>query len=243
MRQGTYRCEARSVAGFVQQLAVSYLKNKYFLYVRGEVPDDKDPRAVDEKLIFKYDIGLSKWSKRRRHLQGQAKLQYLRHDRTFLLLSTVPKDDSHPFFAEEGQESIKDARESPIHYFGYSVGYRGGHAHVRISEGRYERLKAEFLDNALSSSVEELTRMFRSLPFEPFAPVRQQYRKLLWRVNEVRKASGLPRVPFEALRLKRRSIRPFEDEEADQPDTDGDDTIERVQPTIELARDFGEVAA
>jgi hypothetical protein len=35
-------------------------------------------------------------------------------------------------------------------------------------------------------------------------------RKLLWKVNEPRKKAGLPKVPFECLRLKRMSVRPFE---------------------------------
>src|SRR5262245_52026814 len=41
-----YRYEAATVEGFVQQLAVSYLKNRYWHYVRGEVPAGKDPRGV-----------------------------------------------------------------------------------------------------------------------------------------------------------------------------------------------------
>ena len=40
-----YRCETGSVAGFVQQLAVSYLSHGYWFYVAGTVPDRKDPRA------------------------------------------------------------------------------------------------------------------------------------------------------------------------------------------------------
>ena len=40
-----YRCEATSLAGFVQQIAVSYVANGYYFYVLGRVPDRKDPRA------------------------------------------------------------------------------------------------------------------------------------------------------------------------------------------------------
>src|SRR5690348_1318300 len=98
MRARRYRCVAKSRAGFVQQLAVSYLKNGYFLYVPGEIPDGCDPRAVDKKLVEKYNIALSKWSKLRRRTKGEAKLQYLRYARTFLLLSTVGRS---PFFLEE----------------------------------------------------------------------------------------------------------------------------------------------
>src|SRR5438105_2482186 len=95
-----YRCEATTVEGFVQQLAVSYLKNRYWFYVPGEVPDGKDPKAVDEKLLVRYEIDMSKWAKARRKRRGIAKLQYLRFERTFVLLATAGE---HPFFTEEGK--------------------------------------------------------------------------------------------------------------------------------------------
>ncbi len=209
-----YRCEATTVEGFVQQLAVSYLKNRYWFYVPGEVPEGKDPSAVDEKLVRKYEVGLSKWAKARRKKKGEAKLQYLRHERTFLLLATA---GTHPFFDEEAG-NIMDARERPIPFRGYSVGYKDGHPHVRIGTTRYEALKAEFREVALRLSAEELAARLRSLPFEPYGPVKHQMRKLLWKVNEPRKKAGLPKVPFECLRLKRVSVRPFDrPEERDLP--------------------------
>jgi hypothetical protein len=51
----------------------------------------------------------------------------------------------------------------------------------------------------------------RSLPFEPYAPVRRQYLELLRLVNKRRKAAGLAVAPFTALRLRRRSVLPFGD--------------------------------
>src|SRR5262245_27392491 len=90
-----YRYEAATVEGFVQQLAVSYLKNGYWHYVRGEVPEGKDPRRVDEKILLKYGIARSKWAKYRDKGRGAAKLQYLRYRTTFLLLKTP---HPHPVF-------------------------------------------------------------------------------------------------------------------------------------------------
>jgi len=40
-----YRCEATSVTGFIQQLAVGYVRHGYFFYVVGQVPEGKDPRV------------------------------------------------------------------------------------------------------------------------------------------------------------------------------------------------------
>jgi hypothetical protein len=42
-----YRAEATSIGGFIQQLAVSYVRNGYWFYVAGSVPEGKDPRAID----------------------------------------------------------------------------------------------------------------------------------------------------------------------------------------------------
>src|SRR5262245_19846691 len=137
-RVGMYRCEATSAEGFVQQLAVSYLGSGYWFYVAGEIPAGKDPRRVDEKLVTRYEIDLSKWARARRKRAGLANLQYLRFGRFFVLLAT---HGAHRFFEEEAA-SVRDARRTPIRFRGYSVSHRGGHPHVRIEQGEYKRLKA-----------------------------------------------------------------------------------------------------
>src|SRR5262245_16793792 len=95
---GMYRSEATSVEGFVQQRAVSYLGNGYWFYVTGEIPEGKDPAKVDEKLLARYRIDLSKWARARRKRAGFANLQYIRFERFFVLLAT---HGVHPFFEEE----------------------------------------------------------------------------------------------------------------------------------------------
>jgi hypothetical protein len=208
-----YRYEATSVEGFVQQLAVSYLKNRYWFYVQGEVPPGKDPRAVDDKLLARYGVAASKWAKARSAKRGAAKLQYLRYRTTFLLLAT---HGEHEFFEHE-KENIRDARERPVKFYGYSVGYKDGHPHVRITTPQYRELVEAFLNSALTASADVLAARFRGLPFEPYGPVRVQLRRLLVRVNEVRRAARLKRVPSECLREKRRTVQPFGEESPEQP--------------------------
>src|SRR5262245_35682664 len=115
-----YRAEVSSVAGFVQQLAVCYVGKGYWFYVAGRVPQRKAPEAVDAKLISRYGIDISKWTRARRKLAGSANLQYLRHGRYFVLLSTHGR---HIFFDEE-KPSIRDVRRVPIRFHGYSISYR-----------------------------------------------------------------------------------------------------------------------
>ena len=117
-----YRCEATSPAGFVQQLASCYLPHGYWFYVSGCIPEHKGPRSVDEKLLAKYGIGISRSSRARRKQVGIANVHYLRHDRIFVLLAT---HGHHPFYDEEA-ENIQDVRRVPIKFDGYSISVKKG---------------------------------------------------------------------------------------------------------------------
>lgn len=200
-----YRCEAVSVEGFIQQLAVAYVARGYFFYVTGRVPLRKDPHRVDEKLVGRYHIDLSQWARARRKRSGHANVQYLRHEDFFVLLAT---HGDHPFFEEEG-ENVRDVRRYSIKYAGYAVGFRGGHVQVRIDLPQYRNLKAWFEELATRRSVETLARAFYELPFEPYYLVRRQEFAILRAVNRRRKEAGLPLVPKECIWLKRRPVKPF----------------------------------
>ncbi len=200
-----YRCEATSIPGFVQQVAVSYVANGYFFYVAGCVPEGKDPRAVDEKILGRYDIAISKWAKARRKSLGQANLQYIRFERFFLILATHGK---HRFFEEEAKV-IRDVRRVPIRFAGYSIGYRGGHVSVRIDPNEYRMLKSFFLEMAVRRSASTLTQEFRALSFEPYAPIRCQLRSILRSVNRLRQMAGYDLLSLDSFRSRRTIQRPF----------------------------------
>lgn len=202
---GEYRYVAARVEGFVQQLAVSYLKNGCWFYALGEVPAGKPPEAVDEKLLLKYQLENSKWANARASRRGEAKAQYLRYERTFVLVATHGR---HRFFDEEAG-AIRDARESPVRFYGYSLSYRDGHPHVRIAGEQYRALAEAFLEAALTLPAESLAARFLSLPFEPYGPVRMQLRRLWVKVNRARRAGGLEKVPVMCLRTARRAVKPF----------------------------------
>ena len=199
-----YRYEAESIEGFVQQVAVHYVARGYYFYVSGIVPEGKNPRAVAEKLIGKYGIAVSKFVRARRKLAGSANLQLILHGRIFLLLAT---HGEHPFFEEE-RTRIRDCREAPIKFASYAISFRGGHVNVRIDRETERDLKAFFLDGALWAA-ERLERLFCSLPFEPYAPVRRQLLVMLNQVNRARQTAGLQKIPSSCLRLRRKPRRPF----------------------------------
>jgi hypothetical protein len=206
----SYRYEATSISGFIQQLAVGYVGRGYFFYVLGCVPEGKDPRCVDKKLIEKYGIAISKTARARRKSLGYANLQYLRYRDTFLLLATPGK---HEFFLEEAGQ-VRDAREVPIKLFGYAISYRAGHPHVRIEHRQYLELKSYFAELALHRTKETLARGLASLGFEPYAPVRSQLAVVLREVNRRRKTAGFDPLPSSCLRTRRRIVKPFGVQEA-----------------------------
>ncbi len=201
-----YRCEATSPEGFVQQLAVSYLRHGYWFYVRGTIPERKDPRRVDEKLIERYDIALTKHQRSRRRQLGHASVQLLRHEREFVLMATHGK---HRLFEEEAGV-LRDARRSPIRFRGYSIGYRGGHPRVAIEHRRYQEFKAFLLDHATRRQPEWFIGEFRTVPFEPYSPVRRQLLNIWRSVNRIRQQAGFEAVPIEAIPMRRRQVGPFD---------------------------------
>lgn len=210
MGQISYQCVASSVAGFLQQLAVAYLGHGYWFYVTGHVPAGKDPAAVDEKLLRKYEVAISKWARARRKRAALANVHYLRHDRFFVLLASRGR---HAFF--EGEAHFKDAREEPIRFGGYSISVKKGvdgrlHPSVRLHPETYRELRDYFVDRATRRPVEVLAGELRRLPFEPYAPVRRQLLNILRALNRARSVAGLEAVPVSALRLSRKGVKPFE---------------------------------
>ena len=210
-RRASYRYEATSVAGFIQQRAVAYVARGYSRYVTGEIPERKAVESTDRKILEHYGIELSPSARWRRKKVGKAAVQYLRHGHFFVLLASAT--GRHPFLVEESE--VKDIRTHPLKYGGYSVSYRSStatgrcHASVRIEAREYEALKHYLLNRALTCSVEELFGLFRSLPYEPYAPVRRQLLRLLAAVNERRRRAGLDAVSWGCIRLARRSVSVF----------------------------------
>ncbi len=218
-----YRYRTTSLIGLIQQLACCYAPHGYWFYVAGRVPEGKDPLAIDAKLLAKYGVARSRSSRARRKRAGLANLHYLRHDRVFILLATHGR---HPFFQCEA--NIRDLRRQAFRHGGYAVSYKRGqyrrkqdrssrgvrddkyHVRVRIDRERYAELKAWFLDLALRRTPDQLAAMLYNLPFEPYAPVRQQLLNLLRLVNKKRKAAGLASVPPTCIRYRRRIVKPFD---------------------------------
>lgn len=221
-RRYAYRCEATTLEGFIQQVGVAYVARGYFFYVTGRVPRRMTASEHDERMLAKFDVARSKWSRYRRKkrtgLNGKplANVQYIRYRDFWTLLSTVGE---HRFF-EEHQQSVgqgtalkrqyKDVRLVPISFGGYSLAWRK-RLSVRLSSRAYRELKALFLEQAIASrSTQSLEREFQRFPYEPYGGVVRQLFSIFRAVNRVRKTAGMPAVPQDCLRLRRQVVRPFE---------------------------------
>lgn len=209
-----YQCVTTSVEGFVQQLAVAYITHGYWFYVAAEIPEGKDPAAVDAKLIDRYGIAISKWARCRRKKRGLANMQYLRHERFFVLMATKGR---HEFFERE-RASFRDVRRVPIKFAGYCIGCRKGRderwrASVRIKSDTYANLMAYFESIASRRREDSLIMELQSLQHVPYAPVRRQLLCVVRKLNRIRRYGGLAQVPFAALNLKRTCSNAFGSDE------------------------------
>jgi len=200
-----YRCVAAGIEGFIQQVAVSYVRTGHFFYVSGTLGPRADGPAVDAKLIHKYGVDVSRWGRALRKSRGEANLQYIRCDRFFLLMATHGRS----LFFELEREQVSDCRRQPIKFAGYSISYRGGHPHVRIDLETYLGFKALMVEESLRRDREMLEGMLSLPMFVPYAPVRRQLWHVCREMNRVRSAAGLEPLRHECLSFRRRIVRPF----------------------------------
>ncbi len=171
------------MTAFVQRVAVDLVQHGHFFYVTGTVPEQKDPQALDVKLVERYGLTLSKWARARRKEAGWASVHYVRLGRFFVLMATKGR---HEFFTLES--GVRDIRRVPLRVAGYSISYRRGvdrryHVSVRIAPDEYLKLKSYLVGLATHRSVENLIAEFRRIPFEPYAPIRRQLLNILRAVN------------------------------------------------------------
>jgi len=151
-------------------------------------------------------------------------VHYLRCENLFVLVATHGK---HEFFEEESR-NIRDVREVPIKFAGYSLTCRRGdfkqkregqkqakrddkyRVRVQVSREVYLDWRAYFVDRARFCSAERLAQELYVFPYEPYAPVRKQMLTILRLANKVRKQRGLGKLELSVLRYRRRIVKPFE---------------------------------
>jgi hypothetical protein len=185
--------------------------DRLYFYVSGVIPVDKDPTKTDAKLIQRYGLDISKWTRCRHRKSGAAGVQCLRYPHQFVVLAT---HGEHLFFEEEAR-NLRDVRVHPIRFLGYSIGCRRGrrdqvfHASVRIRQEVYRDLKQRFERLTLHRDVDGLCGALRAIPFEPYAPIRDQIQCIVREVNRRRKAAGMELIAPKVVFRERKPVKPF----------------------------------
>jgi len=219
-----YKYEVTSLTGFLQRIATHLLPKGYYFFVQGTLPEGKDPRTLDAKLLAKYDVAKSEGARRWRKSQGLGNVQYVRYQHRWILVAT---HGDHPIREGEG-DNLKDVRRAPIRIGDYVVYVKRGNYLKRLSldeaakpDGKwrvrvliarepYRELCAYFLSIACHRRAEALAEELISLPYEPYAPVRKQLLKLLRLINAKRQAAGYSKLSPTCFRYKREIVKAFE---------------------------------
>ena len=226
---------ATSREGFIQQIVSGWVRNGYYFYVQGEVPEGKDPTRLDEKFLFQYPIRMSAGKRYSRKKRGLVNVAYLRFDRHWIMLATKGKKGSGEGFLDwhrtEGRNVRNCRAGQPIKFFGYSISYvRGGYVlnrekqdsdgpaerdfkhrvRVQISREAFAELKRTMLARSRDRSEDWFREMFWNQPYEPYAPVRKQLLDVLRQVNSKRKAAGMSKIPTDVIRYQQRKVKVFE---------------------------------
>ena len=191
------RCKVKSIDAVVQQLVTNYLKNGYHFYVSGFIPSGKDPFLVDAKLSTLYETNLSKDARYYRKSKNRSTIQYIRYNDLFWLLA---RKGEHDFFQKE-QQSIKDARLSPIIVDKYSINFqKSGKVTAKFSNSAYKALKGKLEFMATRQSKQKIENYIFYFPIQPYAGVRLQLKNILKDVNRLRKSAHKEKISTQCIR-------------------------------------------
>jgi len=226
---------ATSKEGFIQQIVSGWVRNGYYFYVHGEVREGKNPKHLDEKFLFQYPIAMSAGKRYSRKRRGLINVAYLRHERNWIMLATQGRHGGEREYSDwrrsEGGNVRNCRRGQPIQFYGYSISYvPGGYilnrdksnadgpaerdyklrVRVQISRDAMAELKAKLVANARRRQPEWFAKEFWNVPFEPYAPIRQQLLEILRQVNATRSAAGMRKLSPEIIRYRREPVKVFE---------------------------------
>lgn len=224
-----YQYIATTKAGFVQQVVCSYVCRGYRFHVSGKIPHRINPTEFDERMLTKYSIRKSEGQRYYAKSMGRANLQYIRFERDWSILGTAGKH-----LWKEREANILDCsrRGEPIQFRGYSIYWKDGQnrpfcckrdregppekddkkrVRVLIERETFRAMKAEFVALAGKRRAGWIAAKFWDVPFEPYAPIRQQMLEILHAVNRRRKELGIKqRISTDVIRTHRKIVKPFE---------------------------------
>ena len=122
VQRSSQRYLVAGVEEMVQQL-VTLIAKGYRYYFTGVVKAGDDPRKIDQRMLDYYSADLSKGRREVRKRHGLVNFRYLRWSDWYIVLAT---EGSAPKFWREDSSRIRDVRNVPVRFKGYSVSLREG---------------------------------------------------------------------------------------------------------------------
>lgn len=189
--------EAQSLGDFLRRIAIDYARFGYTRYVLRDIPLDKDPAAIDQKIRAAYHVTSCRTARMRMKRQGKARVQYLRFRHSFVLLAT---EGTHEAFARLHSYDMKDA---PLHFQGYSIGFKGSTVSVQVTSRVWRRIERH-IGRITFESQSLVEQAIISLPFYKFPGVIRQELALISALNTRRRQAGLPVIRTPLWQTKQR---------------------------------------
>lgn len=184
-----YSYEVATLGHFLRRIAFDYLRYGYRRWALRHIPLDKDLKAIDTKLIGTYGITQCRTRRMRQRRRGFAVVQYVRFNRSFVLLATEGK---HSTF-----ERIRsyDAKIVPLYINAYSIKVLHQGVSVQVRREVWRGVEIRLHRRALWSRT-IVEGEINALPFYRFPGVVTQIRGVVAAMNRRRRTAGLPKVVF-----------------------------------------------
>lgn len=177
-------CEVPTLGDFLYRVALGGFRFGYYRYAVREIPKGKDLASIDRKMMDAYGVTSCRMKRLRQRREGQASVQYVRFQQTFILMAT---DGTHETFAKIRSF---DVRSAPLHFRSYSVGLFCDRVSVRVAKEVWGKVVAYQLARALGDLGAVEQRLYQ-LPFYRFPGVVAQTNGLAAAINCKRKQAGL----------------------------------------------------
>lgn len=189
---------------YLLQQLVYLVGRGYYYYHVGYIKIDKLDKAkkIDEKIINKYNINLSKDQRARRKKKKLANFYYLRWNCIFIILHTdgnldIELDDSFYDMRVKHKEADRlKIKVSEVLEFNIALQYKNSSdkrsVTVTLSNSTYKNFKAEIEEFIQQKQVKKLEQFFENLRGLPAwnGVIKQEY-KLLEEVYKLAKKYGL----------------------------------------------------
>ncbi len=165
-----------------------YINHGYGRYIFREIPEGRDLKKMDDKLVKVYGVTSDRMKRCRSNKKGAAKIMYFRFGRKFVLLASEggPNEQNREFFKGVNHRFSK----RPLHYRGYSIGIKDNKANVMIVPERFLTIKNYGQSIALHNT-EKVQAWFQGLTPFRFRGINKQKLRLLKDINKQRKKKGL----------------------------------------------------